>query len=221
MQVATGCDGAAGRFVHVSALLLQAELSGKDSIKTGLLFVKKTDAETSTFVTVFKHAFLAEELDLDVKNALNLALEMSTRFNGDAVSAREDFEKLLRFCSTPGGSSDENLDLPKPRCASWAVEIAKIGEPWEKGISQTYIDLFKFLRSDRGPLLPAHQAVSLATELMKAGPSAGENFIQAYRYGVASRGLDLSAQDAIAFARKLAFTEKSASPVTKPSNSKN
>jgi hypothetical protein len=198
-RVARGCKGSAQRFIQVTSAVSKAGLTGKDAVTEGLGFSSRTDAETRAFLTAFKMGFLEEGLDLEVRGALALAHSLSTEFNGESEHARRDFERLVRFCVT-----QEGLDLPKPLCGKFSARVARLGEPFERGVSESFMTTFRFLTSrDQGPRLTTAEALRLAESLTAAGPGSAENFIQAFNYGQAGKGLKLDIQQAVSFAKRL------------------
>lgn len=211
-EVSQGCTGAARRFILVSSALSQAGLTSQDAFKAGIEFSIRTDSDADAFVTVFQKAYLEDALDLDVGSAMKLARQLSSEFDGDTVAAREDFEKLVSYCV-----SAKHLDLPRPQCAIHAVRLVKLGQGWGGGIAAPFIQAFEFLRSDSGPELSTADAFPLAEKLVSATPDSVENFISGYKYAVSKHGLDLPREQAIEFAREMAFTPAKAK---QPSNSK-
>ncbi|MEK7691200.1 MAG: hypothetical protein AAB425_09285 [Bdellovibrionota bacterium] len=198
-KVAYGCSGAARRFIRVATTLIKAELSAQDSLETALDFARRTENETDTFITVFKTAFSPGLMDLDLRTSLQLAHSLVSDFSGDSVGARTDFERLVRYCTQA-----RDLDLPKPKCATFAARIARLGEPYSGGIGEPFIEILKFLRSDSGPALTTGDALRKAEEIIKqGGPLAAQNFTTAYRYSVSQSGLALNRNDAISFASDL------------------
>ncbi len=198
-QVAHGCTGAAQRFISVTQLLLKAGFSAKDSIQTGLEFVYKTSTEAETFIVVFMKAYLSEYLDLDLYSAIKLAKSMSSSFQGDALGVREDFEKIIRFCT-----SAKDLNWPRPKCAEMAVKITKLGQNYSGGIGEAFIRTFDFSRSKSGIALATFDALNIAEEVVSYGPGSAENFIQAYQYAISKGGLKLSQNEALVFAKDMA-----------------
>lgn len=199
LAVSRGCTGAAQRFIRVSQLLAGAGLSGKDALQAGLEFASRTDRETETFIAIFQKGFLAEHLDLSVGASLSLARSLSTEFEGDVLAVRDDFETLLDYCIQA-----QHLDLPRPQCAQFASELARKGQNWSGGLARPFIDLFEFMRSDKGPQLATGDALRLSKTLIEQGPDGPSNFIQGFRYASSNKGLALTRSEAIAFAQDLA-----------------
>lgn len=203
-DVALGCTGAADRFIRVTRTLNASGLSGADAAKTGLSFTPRTDREVETFVAVFRRAFLKEGLDLDLLSSMRLARSLTTEFEGDILAVRDDFETLLDYCLDEG-----KLGLPRPRCGSFAADLARKGQNYSGGVSRPFIRAFEFLVGAKGtgnnPEMTRDQALELAQAAIASGPDGADNFIQGYRYATSPKGLDLPRNDALAFARKMAL----------------
>lgn len=202
ITVAEGCDGAAQRFIRVSLLLSKSGLTARDAIKTGLEFAKKSETETVTFSEVFKEAFLPEKLDLDLRDSIHLATSLTHAFEGDKKRVLGDFKRLLTYCTEA-----KNLDLPRSDCGIFAARVASLGQYWNGGIAQAFIDTFEFIRSnevEHGPSLITGQALKLAESVVSSGPGATENFITAYKYASARQGMDLPRAQALSFAQNMA-----------------
>ena len=207
-QVAKGCTGAAQRFIRISVLMSKAGMGSKDSLQKSIEFSARTDREAETFATVFKQAFFEEGLDLDLRASMKMAESLTSEFEGDSLGVRDDFEKLVSYCS-----DKEKLELPRPQCGAFAARLAKLGHRWGGGISAPFVSAFEYLRSEKGPALPTGKALQLAEKLMTAGPDAPNNFITAYKYAVNKKGLGLSESPALAFATDLGLD----TPEKKPS----
>lgn len=198
-KVALGCTGAAERFIKVASVLSKAQLSGRDAVAAALKLSSKSDAQAETFVSVFKKSFLADYLDLDMKTSVDLAHSLSAEFSGDQVQVRKDFEKFVDFCL-----EQSKLNLPRPQCAPLAARLAKKGEATGKPVFNAFRDLYEFMKSEKGPNLSNEDVVQRAEAMVSISPVAAQNFIQAYKFGVASSGLGLPAKDAYDFAKRMA-----------------
>ena len=197
-NVAHGCAGAGKRFMRVTELLVRSRLGTAEAMRLGVEMAQRTDSDTDAFVAVFARAYPAEYLDLDLRSSLRLALSLSSEFKGDVVAVRKDFEKLVDFCV-----SEKGLDLPKPTCAELSARVARLGEAYAGGIAESYFKLYDFLKSDAGPRLPTAAALASCEEVVASGPGAAENFMQAFRYAMAEKGLNLSIQNALALGKKM------------------
>ncbi len=224
LEVSKGCDEAAKRFIGITLMLSQAGLGTQDAIKIGLKFVNKGEKDIKLFGSVFRRSFLSKYLDMDLSASVNIALSLTAEFEGDKDLVRKDYENFVEFCL-----DEDKLDLPKPTCANMAARIAKKGQyvkdgedklPKDKKYKKPsafsrFVKAYRFLRDsidDKGPGLDIGSATTIAEELVSTGPDAVENFIYGYKYAISKDGLNLSAQDALGIAKKLA----SQTPTDKP-----
>jgi hypothetical protein len=198
LEASQGCTGAALRLIRVTTTLSQSGMGAKDAIRRGLEFAKRTDQETETFLTVFNRAYAQDAMDLDLRASVRMADELTRDFEADTVAVRDDFIRLLDFCS-----GSEKLGLPKPQCGAFAARLAKQGQKWSGGISAPYIQAFEFAVSNKGPALTTARAIEIANQLTAAGPGSAENFVDAYKYAVSKKGLGLADNAALGFALKI------------------
>ena len=201
LKVAEGCSGSARRFIRVAKALSSAGSTRKDATRIALKFSTGSDAETDAFSSVFRKSIAEDSLDLDLDSALKIALSLSKGFSGNLTKVRDDYEKLVDYCS-----NSTNLGLPRAQCGSFAARIVSASEKWEDGVALPFITSFEYLKSEKGPALIMADALRLAEDLSKQGPSAHENFAQAYQYALSSSGLGLTRDEAIKFARKISKT---------------
>lgn len=127
-----------------------------------------------------------------------MARSLSVDFRGDIPSVADDFNRLVEFCV-----STDHLGLPRPECGNFAARVAQKGEKLSGGIAAPFISLFSFLTSETGPKLTTGQALLLSERLMSAGKDSADNFIQAFKYGISSRGLGFNTRDALRFAQDM------------------
>jgi hypothetical protein len=200
------CTGSAQRFIKITSSLLAARVFPADAFKMGLEFVTRTDQETASFLTVFLKSYLQEYLDLTLKDSLSLARSLTLEFQGDIETVRKDFEKVVKFCV-----SENNLNLPRPGCASLATRIAKAGENYKGGVSENFIQMYTFLVSGDGPNLTRADALKLSEQLLPGGKNSSKNLIQAYHYGTSHHGLDLPVREALQFAQEMVLSNSHSS----------
>ncbi len=201
LKISDGCTGSASRFIRVANLLLKSGLNRRDATEWSLKFAIDRDARTEAFISAFKRAYLEEFLDLDIGTALRIAAAVSLEFDGDLKRVRQDFERLVDFCS----SGTKGFPLPHIQCGEFAAGLAKKGMPWSGGISKPFLRVYDFLLAEDGAALTTADAFRTADAIVTSGPRAPENFIQAFRYASSSAGLSLPQKDAVRFAEKLAI----------------
>jgi len=203
-RVSSHCTGSAARFMRVTRTLTVSGLGTSDAIAMGEEFAGRNDRETDTFLSVFRKAFSAETeggLDLDLGSSVRLARSLTSAFDGDVLKVRDDFETLFGYCARK-----DKLGLPMAQCGDFASEIARKGNHWAGSASAAFVRMFEFLSAAKdGPGLTTADALAMARETVAAGPDSADNFIQAYRYASARKGMDLPRDQAVAFARDVAF----------------
>ena len=80
-----------------------------------------------------------------------------------------------------------------------------------------FLTFFSFLTQDKkGPVLISGKGLELAQAVIKFGPTAPENFMQAWKFAVSKDGFNFKVEEALAFSRRLA--ERSSAGM--PENSK-
>ena len=70
-------------------------------------------------------------------------------------------------------------------------------------MASTFIDLFEFIVSDKGPTPDLLMALDISEKIVAIGPEAPENFKTAYRYAIQEKGLAYSAKDSLKFANEI------------------
>ncbi len=203
-EVSQGCDGSAQRFIDIVNALLVAELDPKSSVETGLRFAKATDIETKNFLTVFKRAFLGKYLDLDLRNSVKLAESLSIDYKGEAQEVASDFIKLVSFCT-----DTKKLDLPYLKCAQLAAKVTSTRPEFKPYAANDFLKLFKFIRDDK-PHRSSGEALQIAEEVVTFGPTAAENYIQAYQFAASKSGLQY--EDARAMEWAMLMAKRSLKP---------
>jgi hypothetical protein len=198
MKMTEGCTGAAERFIKITSVLLQSGVSANNALETGIQFSLKTDAQMRAFNSIFLNSFSEDGLALDIKTSLDLARSLLDEFKGDVPAVAQDFEKLIQFCM-----NEKELNLPRAKCGVFSARVARRGQNFGGSIFDSFVKTFRFLQSEVGPDLSTPQALDLAEELIDGGKTTIDNFTQAYRYGVSTKGLSLPIAEAIAFARKM------------------
>lgn len=200
-EVSEGCTGAALRFMRTAQLLSRSGVGSKSAVKSAMELSQKTDRETETFLAIFRRAFLAEHLDLDVRSSLSMARSLSIEFEGDILAVRDDFEKILDFCV-----SGKHLELSKGQCGELAARLARKGQDFSGGVALSFVSVFEFLtKHAKGPKLGVAPALQKAEAAATSGPAYAENFIQGYLFAISEEGLQLTEPQAMKHAQEMAL----------------
>jgi len=204
-QVARGCNGAAGRFIRVFDLLINAKISIQQSSEIAQEIALADNDSAESFAEIFKTAYLEKYLDLSLYNAINLARSLSTKVASGSRQAQNDFSKMVEFCLSAKG-----LALPKADCAQLALEISSMGQDVQgKSVADGYLEVLAFLRdSSDGPRLATFEAMEVSKELIAISAEAGRNFIPSYKFARDKDQLGLDRASAIRFAKNLSLLSR-------------
>ena len=208
--VSAGCTGSAKRFIRIAKTLSTAGANRKSATEVALPFAKLTDDQTDAFVSAFKLSIAEDSLDLDFQDSAKIALSISKDYSGDLKFARKDFEKIVELCTDTG-----RFAVARKDCGPFAARIARSGAKWEKGAAEPFLETLEFLISEKGPALSGFQALEWSEKVTTQGPSAKENFKQAYQYAISTGGLKLNRNEAVQFAVKMASLDGEAFKIQK------
>lgn len=198
-KVSTGCTGASKRFIQVTKVLVKSGLPSQTAIETGVKYALTGDEAFNAFMTIFKSSYLESLLDLDLKLSLDISTELSQSYKGKNRIIEKEFSQLVEFCV-----DRKSLDLPLVDCAKTATRVLKSGEDYEFKIGKDFIDVFNFVTEKGKANIPTYEAMAVAENVVKFGPEAKTNFINAYEYGIDKKGLDYTVTDAIEFGKTMA-----------------
>ena len=196
--VSRGCTGAAGRFISAVETLVNVEAGATFAVDIGEKLSHKTDAYSETFLGVFRNAYLKSKLDLDLFTSLKMAQSLSIDYQGDVKVALSDFLRLAKFCRS------EKIQLSGPQCGIIAHQVVKNNQHSQTAVAESFETVFNFVQSTASLSAPIISALQISRDVVQTHPAAADNFIQAYRYGVSKKGLDLSAKSSLKFANSLA-----------------
>jgi hypothetical protein len=197
--VSRGCTGASERFIKVTKLLTGMGIDTKSSIDTAGLISQKTDDYSKAFIQIFKYAYHSDFLNLDARQSMKIATELSTRYNGDINQSIDDFKKTVELCL-----HKKSMQLTPIHCAQVATQITKHGQDFQASVFESFADIMIFLQyKKKGPGLDRKNALKIALNISAFGPKSGENFKQTYRYAVSKKGLAYNAKQAITLANKI------------------
>jgi hypothetical protein len=154
---------------------------------------------TNAFLTVFKGAFIEDLLDLDVNNALAIALEIVESYEGKFVMAEKNFNQLVSFCL-----DRKSLDLPLMECARMGSRVIRNGSPFAFDVTSDFISIFNYLTDPKKGNIVTFEALSVSEFVTKFGPEAKKNFIQGFEYALSKKGLDAEVKEAIEFGKSMA-----------------
>lgn len=198
-RVSLGCTGAAERFSETVELMMKLEIGSMNALYLGQKLAFKERMFTEAFLKVFKKAYLAEYLDLDIKRSVRLAEVFALEFEGDLALALEDFEELVLLCIR-----GRDFGLSHVHCADVAGQVAIASGKSGISLRDDFIKAYEFLQAQDGVRAPLGLALKVAKRIVVQGPGAVDNFITAYKYSVKEQGLGMDARRSIRFALEMA-----------------
>ncbi len=205
-EVALSCPGSAGRFIRVGTLLTEAGVTPREALASAIRYAAQDDDVSKRFVALFKKLYFEDQLDLDIRTATTMAHALAVELEGSLPGVEREFADLTDFCVSSSG-----MDQGKPRCARFAAQVIQSAKDQPRGVFKRWRRAYDFLLSSKGAGLTTGAAATLAAEVVATGEQGGESFIQAYRYAVSRKGLQLERQRALEFSRDLVVSELASS----------
>ncbi len=199
-KISSGCTGASKRFIKVTNTLVKAGVPTQRSMEIATRFSDGSDEASTAFLMIFTGAYVENLLDLDVSQALTIALELSEAGSADAKLLEKNFNTLVEFCV-----AKKSLDLPLVQCAQLGARVMKNGAALGFPVARDFIEVYRFLTEDKKVNLTSGEALKVAEEVTKHGPEATKNFIAAFEYAVSKKGLDRNVKEAVEFGTTMAL----------------
>lgn len=196
--VARSCDGAAERFTQAYLTMKKTGVTLQKAVEVGIALANASPLTVKNFYEIFQKTYLGDFFNLPFEVSFEIAYQLSKDFRGNLDTARTDFQKIGELCL-----DTKTLGLPVPECAMYAVKLAKLGEYYPKGVYSAFQEIYPKLREDKRFGLPIGQALEVCYRVLRHGPLAKTNFLQAFNYGTDKKGLDLDGKPALDFALKM------------------
>lgn len=197
-EISKGCTDASARFIAVVDFLVKTGIDSKTAVETGTMFANQTNLHKDSFLSIFKYAYAADYLDLDLHAALKLSKELALAFPVEQAIIKKDFEAVAKFCV-----QKEGLDLPVIKCAELAKKIATFAAQNKSSLSLSFFDLFDYLKSEKGAGLTTGDALPLIEKILPFGTVGMKNFKDAHQFGLSKKGLQLDNSKSIELALEL------------------
>lgn len=193
-RVAKGCNGSAERFSRVYLVMRKSGVSLQKSVEVGLALVSEDPLTVNNFHEIFQKMYLNEHFNINFKSSFEIAYELSKKFQGNLDKVREDFTEFYKFCA-----DHKSLNLSITQCSELAVRFARLSQYYPKGIFKDFKQIYETLRDDKRFGVSLKESLELAEKILKNGPTAKVNFLQAYNYASMKSGLDLPGREALIF----------------------
>ncbi|WP_413288361.1 hypothetical protein [Bdellovibrio sp. HCB337] len=199
LRISRGCNGAANRFFKAYEMMKKTGVALVKAVEVGLDFAALDDERLKNFNEVFSKMYLENAFDFDFATAYRVSFELSRDYEGKAQDVREDFIKLVKFCT-----SNDKAALPLRQCAELALKIVEHTPKFPGGLYSSFEKFYTFLRTDKRMGLSVIDSLNLVPKVFTYGPKAPENFIAAMDYAVYSKKITIDHANAINLALRLA-----------------
>jgi hypothetical protein len=169
------------------------------AVEVGLDFSGLDDERLKNFNEVFAKMYLESVLDFDFATAYKVSFQLSRDYEGKAKDVREDFIKLVKFCT-----NNDKAALPLRQCAELALKIVDHTPKFPGGLYDSFEKFYTFLRSDKRMGLSVIDSLNLVPKVFAYGPKAPENFQAAMEYALSSNKITIDHTNAMNLALRLA-----------------
>lgn len=199
LQISRGCNGSAQRFFKAYEMMKKTGVALVKAVDVGLDFAALDDERLKNFNEVFSKMYLESYFDFDFATAYKVSFELSRDYEGKAQDVREDFIKLVKFCT-----SNDKAALPLRQCAELALKIVAHTPKFPGGLYASFEKFYSFLRTDKRMGLSVIDSLNLVPKVFSYGPKAPENFQQAMEYALSSSKITIDHNNAMNLALRLA-----------------
>lgn len=199
LQISKGCNGSANRFFKAYEMMKKTGVALTKAVEVGLDFAVLDDERLKNFNEVFAKMYLESVLDFDFATAYKVSFQLSRDYEGKAQDVREDFIKLVKFCT-----NNDKAALPLRQCAELALKIVDHTPKFPGGLYDSFEKFYTFLRSDKRMGLSVLDSLNLVPKVFAYGPKAPENFQSAIEYALSSSKISIDHTNAMNLAMRLA-----------------
>lgn len=199
LRISRGCNGAAQRFFKSYQMMKKTGVALTKAVEVGMEFSLLDDERLKNFNEVFAKMYLENYFDFDFATAYHVSFELSRDYDGKAQDVREDFIKLVKFCT-----SNDKAALPLRQCAELALKLVSHTPKFPGGLYPHFEKFYTLLRTDKRIGLSVMDAMNLIPKVFAYGPKAPENFRQGLDYATGSRKITIDHKNSIHLALRLA-----------------
>ncbi|MFK8137866.1 MAG: hypothetical protein AB8E15_05870 [Bdellovibrionales bacterium] len=199
-EVSKSCRGSAKRFIQLAQLYKKFDLGISNAIVIGKKVSRLSNEQALIYMESFKSFYLEGGFDLSARSSMNLAKKFMVE--KDEVSLgriRDDFSVMLDFCN-----DSKSLSLTKLQCAELSAQVISLNDRKDVSMADTFVSFYEQLLENRSLSLNALQAFDVAKQMLNTGSLNYKNYVTAYQFAVAPKGLNLKRDNAIRFAKKMA-----------------
>lgn len=187
IDVAKNCNGAFDRFSRIFILLKKTGVDLSKAYEVSLEYSSFDEERARNFFVLFQKLFLENYLNLDFTTAYKISHALSKDYKGDPVKLRDDFVKIVKFCST-----EKEFALDKKTCTELALTITKYTDLFPNGAYDDFYTTINYIQSHKRLGLNIKDTLTLVIRLISKGPKASTNFKKIITYSLEGDALKLN-----------------------------
>lgn len=178
--IAKGCDDAFLRFKKSYLSMKKSGVDIRKSLEIGISFSELSNQQTENFYVIFQKSFLENYFDFDFLTAYHLSLKLSTASPDYIYKIREDFVEFVNFCL-----DQKQVGLPIKECGKITEKVIDYSQYFkEDGVFKSFRSIYDFLKTHQRIGLSTRDAVNVALNVIKFGPTAVSNFKETFTYSI-------------------------------------
>jgi hypothetical protein len=199
--VASGCNGAANRFIQTMNFLTDAEVPTNLALVNAKNVALENDQVYNNFVTIFKKIYVEKYFDLTAAKSLKMASELTVKMDKEPSKVLEDFNTLGDFCMGRNG-----VDLGYEKCSEFIFKTLIKSKDLNVSIGKQAIEFFDFLtKEEKGPKLTVANALLEIEKVVEFGPNGMTNYRDGFSFALNNQGLNYGNIEAMKFAYDMAY----------------
>lgn len=215
IDIAKNCTGAFDKFQKIYLLLKKTGVDLSKSYEVSLEYSSFNEERARNFFVLFQKLFLENYLNLDFTTAYKLSHGLSKDYKGDPVKLRDDFVKIVTFCT-----SEKEFALDKKTCAELAIKLTKHTELFPQGTYGDFISTIRYVQSHKRLGFNIKDTLKLVMRLISKGPKASTNFKKIMSYALEGDVLKLNEYQAFQLALIIADQSFDPSQATESATTK-
>jgi hypothetical protein len=99
----------------------------------------------------------------------------------------------------------EEMNLPMKTCADISLTMARLSQHFPDGVYKPFVELYSTLKNDKRFGVSIRVALSILMDVLPSGPTAPQNFLDAFDYALSPSGLGIEGREALQFALSMSI----------------
>lgn len=199
LQISAGCTGSAARFTKAYEMMKKTGVALTKAVEVGLDFAALDEERLKNFTEVFSKMYLENYFNFDFPTAYKVSFALSKDYEGKAKDVREDFVKLVKFCT-----ANDKVALPLRQCAEFSLKMVEHSPKFPGGLFAEFEKFYVYLRTDKRMGLSVLDVLNIVPKVFAYGPKAADNFQQGIEYALTSSKITIDHKNALNLALRLA-----------------